>query len=158
MKKLFIILVASMMAFACGNKNEGVEYIQKAQKAMVAGDEATAVECMQKYYEWCLTATPEELEETSDALAEFAMTYQDEIDNFDFDAAVESYQDALEAATKNFEDAMDAAGVDAEEVAAAAQEAAEEAAEQAAEAAEAAAEAAEEAAEAAAAALKGLFE
>ena len=33
MKKIFVLFATCMMFFACGNANEGVEYIKKAQKA-----------------------------------------------------------------------------------------------------------------------------
>ena len=46
MKKLFVLLAACVVLFACGSGNQGVDYIREARQAVDKGDYAHAQECM----------------------------------------------------------------------------------------------------------------
>ena len=103
MKKIFVLFAACMMLFACGNTNEGVEYVKKAQKAAEQKDWELVQEYMKEYAEWCQTATEEQIEEAA-ALMQKVKTEeaQESLENL-YNNAADIAEDASEEIEKALE-------------------------------------------------------
>ena len=116
MKKIFVLFATCMMFFACGNANEGVEYIKKAQKAAEQKDWELVQEYMREYAEWCQTATEEQIEEAA-ALMQKVITEeaQESLENLYNNAAdiaedpSEEIEKALEVGAEKAEAAVEEA-------------------------------------------------
>ena len=118
MKRLFILIAACMVLFACGSGNQGVDYIRDAKKAVDNGDYALAQECMTAYAEWAETATDEEFAE---AVAELQAQFSEISEEF-YEGLVQGmtegfgdYMKALEGVSEDLEDAMNEVGKAAED-------------------------------------------
>ena len=110
MKKLFVLFAACMIVFACGSSNKGVDYIKNAQEALEAGDLDLAQEHMAQYYDWCKTASQEEIDES---LVELQSMYSDMVKDFykgmseDFSGSVDELVNGLGIFTEDYTKAIE---------------------------------------------------
>ena len=118
MKKLFVLLAACVVLFACGSGNQGVDYIREAKQAVEKGDYAQAQECMSAYADWAENATEEEFAE---AVAELQAQFGDLSEEF-YEGLVQGmtegfgdYMESLEGVSEELEDAMEEVGKAAED-------------------------------------------
>lgn len=119
MKKVFVLLAACMLIFACASGNKGVDYIRKAKNAIEKGDSEQAKEYMSDYFEWCVTASEEDVEEslvemkevfgdmTENIYEDFASEFSDYMD--DFNDTAEELGETIEDATKELGKEIDKA-------------------------------------------------
>ena len=124
MKRLFILIAACMVVFACGSGNEGVEYIKKAQKAVAKGQWEQAEEYMGKYAEWTETATDEEFAEAVIQLRESFGEISEEFYEGIVQGMTEGFGDYMESLSKSVEDIEEVFEQAGEEVEQAVEEAA----------------------------------
>lgn len=144
MKKLFLILAASALLFACGGNSktkkltveeQAVEYAKQLIEAEESGDYDACVELEASMVEWAESLSAEDQEKAERALIKYLLDlevseYDDEDDYYDdededwiedyvedaYDTAAEYAKDAYDTAAEYAKDAYDTASEYAKDV------------------------------------------
>lgn len=85
MKKLFMILAASMLLFACGGNNKKAEdpytkHLDQALKALRAGDVEKADQIGEEYEEWVMSLDEAEMQKAFEAAEKWVDKHGDEME------------------------------------------------------------------------------
>lgn len=98
MKKLFLILAASMLLFACGGNNKKAEdpytkHLDQVLKALKAGDVEKADQIGEEYEEWVMSLDEAEMQKAIEAAQKWMEKHGEEMEDLYVKYSSEEYDD-----------------------------------------------------------------